>query len=193
MKEKRSCFGTENVAHMNSPALICQPVSASDNRNPIFDNERERNRARKIKFAKEGINIFDWYFRKSDNDTYSFKSHQESSNYPIRYFTPKNNDRVPRLAAHKPLPNRSIFQLHGSPTILPLENTSSESDYSSLRALRPVYSKDPRPGFPTFSRSVDIVEHPFLHCFDRQLWFPLGRHKNGEDTNILLIELTEEM
>jgi hypothetical protein len=48
---------------MNSPALICQPVSASDNKNPPLDKERERNRTRKSNVAKEGINIFDLYFR----------------------------------------------------------------------------------------------------------------------------------
>ncbi len=59
MKEKISCRGTEKVSKMNSPALICQPVSASDNKNPPFDNERERNRTRKSKLPKEGTNIFD--------------------------------------------------------------------------------------------------------------------------------------
>ncbi len=62
MNEKISCLGTESVAKMNSPALMCQPVSASDNRNPPLDNERERNKKRKTKLAKEGRNIFDLYF-----------------------------------------------------------------------------------------------------------------------------------
>jgi hypothetical protein len=61
MKEKISCLGTEKVAKMNSPALICQPVSASDNKNPPLENERERKRARKSKLAKEGTNIFDTF------------------------------------------------------------------------------------------------------------------------------------
>jgi hypothetical protein len=68
MKEKISCLGTDNVPNMNSPALICQPVSASDKRNPTFDNERERNRMRKRELAKEGMNILDLYLRKSNND-----------------------------------------------------------------------------------------------------------------------------
>jgi hypothetical protein len=68
MKEKISCLGTDNVPNMNSPALICQPVSASDKRNPAFENERERNRTRKIRFPKEGMNILDLYLGESDND-----------------------------------------------------------------------------------------------------------------------------
>jgi len=75
MKEKISCFGTEKVAKMNSPALICQPVSASDNKNPPLDNERERNRTRKTKLAKDGINIFDLYFRILNKDKGSFENH----------------------------------------------------------------------------------------------------------------------
>jgi hypothetical protein len=62
MKEKISCLGTEKVAKMNSPALMCQPVSASDNKNLPLDNERDRNKTRKIKLAREGKNIFDLYF-----------------------------------------------------------------------------------------------------------------------------------
>jgi hypothetical protein len=61
MNEKISCLGTEKVDKMNSPARICQPVSASDNKNPPLDNERERNKTRKIKLAKEGKNIFDTF------------------------------------------------------------------------------------------------------------------------------------
>jgi len=61
MNEKISCLGTEKVAKMNSPALMCQPVSASDNKNPPLDNERERNKTRKIKLAREGKNIFDTF------------------------------------------------------------------------------------------------------------------------------------
>jgi hypothetical protein len=61
MKEKISSLGTEKVSKMNSPALICQPVSASDNKNPPLENERERKRARKSRFAKEGTNIFDTF------------------------------------------------------------------------------------------------------------------------------------
>ena len=61
MKEKISCLGTEKVDKMNSPALMCQPVSASDKRNPPLDNERERNKKRKIKLAKEGKNILDTF------------------------------------------------------------------------------------------------------------------------------------
>jgi hypothetical protein len=57
---------------MNSPALICQPVSASDNKNPPLENERERKRVRKSKLAKEGINIFDLYFRILNKDKGSF-------------------------------------------------------------------------------------------------------------------------
>jgi len=62
---------------MNSPALICQPVSASDNKNPPFDNERERKRTRKSKLAKEGTNIFDLYLRKLNNDQSSFKTRKK--------------------------------------------------------------------------------------------------------------------
>ena len=79
MKEKISCLGTEKVAKMNSPALICQPVSASDNKNPPLDNERERNRTRKSKLAKEGINIFDLYFRILNKDKGSFENHSKES------------------------------------------------------------------------------------------------------------------
>ena len=75
MNEKISCLGIEKVAKMNSPALICQPVSASDNKNPPFDNERERNKKRKIKLAKEGKNIFDLYFRILNKDKGSFGNH----------------------------------------------------------------------------------------------------------------------
>jgi N-dimethylarginine dimethylaminohydrolase len=75
MKEKISCLGTEKVAKMNSPALMCQPVSASDNKNPPLDNERERNRTRKSKLAKEGTNIFDLYFRILSKDKGSFENH----------------------------------------------------------------------------------------------------------------------
>jgi len=52
MKEKISCLGTEKVATMNSPTLMCHPVSASDNKNPPLDNERERNKTRKINWLK---------------------------------------------------------------------------------------------------------------------------------------------
>jgi hypothetical protein len=62
---------------MNSPALICQPVSASDSRNPAFDNERERSRTRKSKLAKEEINICDLYFRILNKDKGSLENHQE--------------------------------------------------------------------------------------------------------------------
>jgi N-dimethylarginine dimethylaminohydrolase len=75
MKEKISCLGTEKVAKMNSPALICQPVSASDNKNPPLENERERNRTRKNNLAKEGINIFDLYFGILNKDKGSFENH----------------------------------------------------------------------------------------------------------------------
>lgn len=75
MKEKISCLGTEKVDKMNSPALICQPVSASDNKKPPLENERERKRARKSRLAKEGTNIFDLYFRISDKDKDSFENH----------------------------------------------------------------------------------------------------------------------
>jgi hypothetical protein len=75
MKEKISWLGTEKVAKMNSPALICQPVSASDNRNPVFDNERERNRTRKSKLANEGTNILDLYFRILNKDKGSLENH----------------------------------------------------------------------------------------------------------------------
>jgi hypothetical protein len=75
MKEKISCRGTEKVSKMNSPALICQPVSASDNKNPPFDNERERNRTRKSKLPKEGTNIFDLYFRILNKAKGSFENH----------------------------------------------------------------------------------------------------------------------
>lgn len=70
MKEKISCFRIEKVSTINSPALICQPVSASDNKNPPLDNEREKKRTRKSKLAKEGINIFDLdrSLRKLNND-----------------------------------------------------------------------------------------------------------------------------
>ena len=68
MKEKISCLGTEKVAKMNSPARMCQPVSASDNKNPPLDNERERNKMRKIKLAREGKNIFCLYFRILNKD-----------------------------------------------------------------------------------------------------------------------------
>jgi hypothetical protein len=75
MKEKISSLGTEKVAKMNSPALICQPVSASDNKNPPLENERERKRARKSKLAKEGANILDLYFRILNKDKGSFENH----------------------------------------------------------------------------------------------------------------------
>ena len=75
MKEKISCLGTEKVAKMNSPTLMCHPVSASDNKNPPLDNERERNKTRKIKLAKEGKNIFDLYFRIFNKDKGSFENH----------------------------------------------------------------------------------------------------------------------
>lgn len=68
MNEKISCLGTEKVDKMNSPARICQPVSASDNKNAPLDNERERNKTRKIKLAKEGKHIFDLYFRILNKD-----------------------------------------------------------------------------------------------------------------------------
>lgn len=74
MKEKISCLGTEKVAKMYSPALICQPVSASDNRNFPVENERQRKRARKSKLAKEGTNIFDLYFRILAKDKGSFEN-----------------------------------------------------------------------------------------------------------------------
>jgi hypothetical protein len=61
MKEKISSLGTEEVVKMNSPALICQPVSASDNKNLPLENDRQRKRARKSKLAKEGTNIFDTF------------------------------------------------------------------------------------------------------------------------------------
>lgn len=75
MKEKISLLGTEKVAKMNSPVLICHPVSAFDNKNFPLENERERNRTRKSKLAKEGINIFDLYFGILNNDKGSFKNH----------------------------------------------------------------------------------------------------------------------
>jgi hypothetical protein len=68
MKEKISCLGIEKLDKMNSPALMCQPVSASDNKNPPPDNERERNRERKSKLAKEGTNILDLHFEISDKE-----------------------------------------------------------------------------------------------------------------------------
>jgi hypothetical protein len=75
MNEKISWLGTEKVDKMNSPALICQPVSASESRNPVFDNESERNRTRKSKLAKEGINICDLYFRILNKEKASLENH----------------------------------------------------------------------------------------------------------------------
>ena len=75
MKEKISSRGTEKVAKMNSPALICQPVSASDSRNPPLDNERNRNRTRKRRFAKEGTKIFDLFVRRLNKDKGSLEYH----------------------------------------------------------------------------------------------------------------------
>jgi hypothetical protein len=50
-------------------------VSASDNKNAPLDNEREKNKTRKIKLAKEGKNIFDLYFRILNKDKRSFENH----------------------------------------------------------------------------------------------------------------------
>jgi hypothetical protein len=77
MNEKISCLGTEKVDKMNSPVRICQPVSASDSKNPAFDKERERNRTRKSKLAREGTNIFDLNFRRPNKDTDSFDRYSE--------------------------------------------------------------------------------------------------------------------
>jgi hypothetical protein len=68
-------LGIEEVAQMNSPALMCQPVSASDSKNPPLDKERERKRTRKSKLAKEGTNIFELYFKILNKDKGSLENH----------------------------------------------------------------------------------------------------------------------
>ena len=46
-------------------------------------------------------------------------------------------------------------------------------------------------GLGTFCRAVDIVEDPFLHCFDRQSWISLGCHKDGRNADAHFIKLLE--